>query len=197
MWQKMGRSWITNLRNKRGFTLTELMVVVALIGVAASLGVPSFVSSLPRIRLKGATRELASDIRYARSLSIANNIVHWVVFEKPGGAFNQTYTIRQLTVTGPVLKTVNLSQEYIGTVIGTAGIDIRPPEFPAGAPSSAVTFLNNDVQLDQLGRATKGGVPENGEVYLTNSDGDLYSVTILGSSGRVKIYKWTGTSWTS
>ncbi|MFQ5780594.1 MAG: Tfp pilus assembly protein FimT/FimU [Nitrospiria bacterium] len=191
-----GAAW----RDKKGFTLVELTVTIAVIGVMAMLAIPNFIAStLPSIRLKGATRELASDLRYARSLAIANNIIYWVVFEKPAGAFNQTYTIRQLTINGPVVKTVNLSQEYIGTVIGTGTPEVtsRPPEFPTGGPPSAVTFLDDSIQLDQLGRATKGAAPENGEIYLTNSTGEVYSVTLLGSSGRVKIYKWMGASWAS
>lgn len=196
----MRRSSVTKLKNQNGFTLTELLVAIAIVAIAATLAIPSYMGSLPGIRLKGATRELASDLRYARSLAIANNIVYWVVFEKPGGAFNQTYTIRQLTVIGPVVKTVNLSQEYIGVSLGFVSGVTRPLELGGGTPSSAVTFLNDSIQLDPLGRAMKGTptpAPENGEIYLTNGTGEVYSVTLLGSSGRVKIYNWTGASWTS
>jgi type IV fimbrial biogenesis protein FimT len=55
--------------NRKGFTLLELIIVVALIGIVATLAAPSFNDSLARMRLKGAVRELASDIRLARSLT--------------------------------------------------------------------------------------------------------------------------------
>jgi hypothetical protein len=68
-----------------------------------------------------------------------------------------------------------------------------------GAPPAPVTFLNDHIQLDFLGRAMKGSpsAPENGEIYLTNSRGEVFCITLLGASGRVKIYRWTGSAWVS
>jgi type IV fimbrial biogenesis protein FimT len=60
------------LRHK-GFTLMELMIVVAVLGILASLALPSFQSILEGRRLVGAVDDLYSNIQYARSEAIKRN----------------------------------------------------------------------------------------------------------------------------
>lgn len=64
----------------RGFTLTELMVVVAIAGVMASIAIPSYISYLPHLRLNAATRDLISDLRLARQLAVSKNATYTVNF---------------------------------------------------------------------------------------------------------------------
>jgi len=53
-----------------GFTLTELMITVAIIGIVASLAVPSFQDMIERNRLKEAVESLKSDLMFARAEAI-------------------------------------------------------------------------------------------------------------------------------
>ena len=55
------------LRNKKGYTLIEMMVVVAIIGVLSAMAVPTYISYLPHLRLNSAVRDLISYARSARS----------------------------------------------------------------------------------------------------------------------------------
>ncbi|MCF7971472.1 MAG: GspH/FimT family pseudopilin [Methylococcaceae bacterium] len=54
----------------QGFTLTELMITVAIVGIVASLAVPSFQDMLERNRLKEAVESLKSDLMFARTEAI-------------------------------------------------------------------------------------------------------------------------------
>jgi len=54
------------LRN-RGFTLLELIVVLALMAVLMTVVPPMISSALPGTQLKSASRELAASLRYARN----------------------------------------------------------------------------------------------------------------------------------
>jgi len=53
-----------------GFTLLELMIVVAIIGVIASMAAPSFLNTIERTRLKEAAESLKSDLLFAKTEAI-------------------------------------------------------------------------------------------------------------------------------
>lgn len=69
----------TSLGNK-GFSLVELMIVIALIGIALSIAVPSFWGYIDDQNLRRATREIASDIFMTRERAISENIQYRIVF---------------------------------------------------------------------------------------------------------------------
>lgn len=56
-----------------GFTLVEMMVVIAIITILASVAIPSFGSFFDRHRLRGAADTLFGDLQFARMEAIRNN----------------------------------------------------------------------------------------------------------------------------
>src|SRR5437870_13801179 len=58
----------------RGFTLTELLVLVAVIGIITTVSAPAFVSYWRSATLKGGAQELATILNRGRSLAIAQNM---------------------------------------------------------------------------------------------------------------------------
>ena len=58
---------LTKLRNRKGFTLVELMIVVAIIGILAAIAIPNFLN----FRLKAKTSEAKSNLGAIRSTEVA------------------------------------------------------------------------------------------------------------------------------
>lgn len=58
---------------RAGFTLVELMVILVILGMLATLTVITWQSVLPRSELNSAVRELAAKVSEARSDAIARN----------------------------------------------------------------------------------------------------------------------------
>ena len=59
-----------NKQKSLGFTLIELMIVIAIIGIIASMAMPSFQDTIERNRLKEAAESLKSDLMFARTEAI-------------------------------------------------------------------------------------------------------------------------------
>lgn len=66
--------------NYRGFTLLELLVVMAIIAILTAMSVPAISGYLKGAKLKGGTRQVASALRQARTLAITKRKNYMVVF---------------------------------------------------------------------------------------------------------------------
>ena len=69
-------------RKSHGFTLMEVLIVVALIGVISLISTTLMRGALADSRAKGAVRDLADLLLLARSEAIRTGVNHLVFFEK-------------------------------------------------------------------------------------------------------------------
>ena len=69
---------------KDGFTLLELLVVLAIIALMVVIAAPRFAGSLPGAELESGARKLAAGLREARSLAVSRN--RGIPFTLSGGA---------------------------------------------------------------------------------------------------------------
>jgi prepilin-type N-terminal cleavage/methylation domain-containing protein len=90
---------LTN-HNESGFSLIELMIVVALIAITVALALPNMIGQRADAKLKGAVSNLKGDLNKARTLAIrenANAVIlleanHYQVFVDNGaGAFSNNW----------------------------------------------------------------------------------------------------------
>lgn len=135
---------LQRIRNRKGFTLVELMIVVAIIGILAAIAIPNFLM----FRLKAKTSEAKSNLGAIRSTEVAY-YAEWNYF-----VGSQVYTPDH---TGTMAGT---KQPWIGStsfsILGFApegkvfysyGLDAALPFTTTGLTMNAQGDLDIDSQL--------------------------------------------------
>lgn len=134
-----------------GFTLIELMIVVAIVGVTSALAVPSYIDWNARYQLRQAATEIQNQLSVARISAMSRNSVVNVSLVLSGGKV-------QISAGDASGASVIPATQMMGTVNG-----LNPA-------STAVAF-------SPLGIRSGGGAG-NQQIGISNNRGLSYSVRI-------------------
>ncbi|WP_341328296.1 GspH/FimT family pseudopilin [Methylotuvimicrobium sp. KM2] len=147
--------------HQKGFTLLELLVVVAIVGILAGLAAPSFNTMLERRRLVAATESVLSDLRWARSESIKQNRPVRATFT-PGNPWGYSINV----------DPVNTNEQ------------IKPvwsnPNFP-DTTLVQTNFAGNMVTFDPV-----RGTSNNGTISLSSTPSGFQTQVVVSTLGRVR-----------
>lgn len=147
-----------------GFTIIELMIVIAIVGVLATLAIPSFTTYFQSSRVKGATEALASSLQMAKFEAAKRNAPVTLVFTP--AAVNTQHTewcfgaiadgaancqCNLANSPGCQAGTVVSSAQYAGTTLNFTNSNLRtfdPARGQANCNNCLATFqAGNDISL--------------------------------------------------
>jgi prepilin-type N-terminal cleavage/methylation domain-containing protein len=182
---------------RRGFTIYELLIVVAVVGIMMSIVVPRMrVSPMTEVQLAGM--QLAQDMDLARTRALSTRSFARVQFGTSGGVSNYSGyldTNGDSTITGT--SDERLALHGWGTRPMPTHVTVSRGSatgLPTDAGNSAISFANSRVDFDTRGLPTPSGT--SGVVYLANSTDPTAVVAVaLAPSGSVQIWTWKGGYW--
>ena len=159
----------------RGFTLIELMVVVALVSVILVLAIPSFTGMLARKRLEGVALELGTDLQYARSEAVQQNAQVQVIF---GSNCYAIYVVGSTAATDCV--TLGTGARQLKLVQITTGPTL------AFTPTTGGNLFVEFEPVRGMAANAAGTVNMAGDVLVTSSAGNWQLQARVNRYGRVK-----------
>ncbi len=186
-----------------GYSLIELMLVVGIMGVITAGAVVQIGTTTAAMRGDGAMRVVRSQLNQAQQMSIsqrryirvtfdstANQVT--VVREEIGGT---TTTLSSVPFEGGVkfMLTSGLpdTPDAFGNTAATAFTSAQGTFASAAGSTSVAKFAPDGTLVDWNGQLTNGTV----FTGVTQSSLSARAVTVLGSTGRVRSYRWNGRVW--
>jgi prepilin-type N-terminal cleavage/methylation domain-containing protein len=194
------------LKDIYGFSLIELVGVMVIIGVLASIAIPGFASLLPNYRLEAAAKDLYSDLQLAKLTAVKQNAISAIFFDSstsPGKYFICSDPGANGNWDGPAamggddtsIKTVELSKYGSGVDFGAGN---TTDDIPGGGapPSDVITYTTpTDVALFSPAGTVINPGAAGSYAYLSNNHGSSYGVGTPSITGAVILRKWNGNAW--
>jgi type II secretory pathway pseudopilin PulG len=188
-------------RKQLGFSTLELTFVIVISLVVMTISVIEMEPFIQQTQADSAQQQLKESLREARELAISQRRTMVVTFTG-----TKTTTLYQVAEPSNVVSTTPyltlvlpgaaLFMTYTGEIDTPDGFGIPASggiEFGGspGTPTVGVQFQSNGTFTDGNGN------PINGTIFLglPNIPASARAITILGNTGRIKVYQYTGTAW--
>ena len=180
----MGMLWTrtrTAKRDEKGFTLPEVLVTVAILGILLAIAVAIWLGVVEQRRVDAAANQLASDLRLAHN-SATNQLTDWRVAYTEG---SRDYELRKLS---------SVCDETAGCGASPPTTEIVTRSLPDGTKihSDSTNDLGGaggeeiiELNSDGTGRALSG--PSATIVVSSTDDDPKRSITFNAATSRVKL----------
>lgn len=159
-----------------GFTLIELVMVILIIAILSTVIITDIINSSSQAKLEGARWKFKSDLSFAQSLAVTQQLNHGIIFDPT----TETYSVYRQNpsdiVNNPLTGnpfTVNYSQDTY-----FKGLDIVSTSF--GSPTT------NQVEFNNFGSPSDGTNPLTIDGSVTLSyQGSSVTITVTKNTGKV------------
>ena len=144
---------------RRAFSMVELVIVLAIVGVTSAIALPRYLSSTTRVKVDGAARKVVADIERLRDRARQQGREQRVYFGDAG------YVLVTTDDSGAAVK---------------EQVDLTLEPYRVGIKAQVMT--DQGLTFDSLGRA---GTPL--VIYLTNGD-HTRGVSFDPTSGKAEVF---------
>jgi prepilin-type N-terminal cleavage/methylation domain-containing protein len=157
-------------RSRQGFTLVELLVVIVVIGVLSGIAAPNVSRMMDSYRVRAASRQLATELQYAKTKAIAENANYQVHFD----VVNSRYRTEKSDGTndGPWRNTADATTAYNGNGVSLA----------KGFTGDFLIFTPIGEALDSAGAPLVADA-----TVVLSTVGSLSKTVSIANSGRVQV----------
>jgi prepilin-type N-terminal cleavage/methylation domain-containing protein len=124
------------IKATKGFSVLEVMIVLAILAVAATMAAPSFNKYRHNTNLREAARDLVSDINQMKQRAVAESIHYRIVFDQAANTYK--FQIEQPLDSGLYVDLIPLAANTKSPASIGANITISNPSFSFGFP--LITF---------------------------------------------------------
>ncbi len=192
-------------RAENGFTLIELMVVVALVAIILALVAPSFRDMILMQRLRGINAQVVADVAYARSEAISRGTFVQVRFQSTTGSGGMSCYIIYSRLDSAETPQCDCSAAAGARCTNASTVEVRSAQMPVSesvlvappaVPANSRSFYTIDPRTGGLllTAVDSPGIPANEfpiEVFI---DARRKFVDAVGLSGRVKVCAPSGST---
>ena len=186
-------------RPQHGYSITELLTALAIIGMFAAIAMPQWLTLQRRAAVRAASEELQSVFRGARMRAIASGRNCGIRFTKSGNDWMYSLYddtngngIKTAEINSGVDKMIARPKRVLNTVrfakIALPNKTITDPDGdPLKPTASPVQFGTASIcSFSPLGAATAG------TIYLTDSSNEIWCARVYGVSAKVRLLRYLG-----
>ncbi|HVN80462.1 MAG TPA: GspH/FimT family protein [Terriglobia bacterium] len=170
--------------NRTGFSLLELLVVVAVILVLLTFTMPQIGRYWQVYQLDSATQTLTSNLEFARYTAISRCSLVTVSFHATARYYDFFEDANGNGTREPSEKLMGTFSLPAQVSFSGAGL-LGPPGNPTGPVSNPITFNDDRIVFNSRGKIQNGM----GCIYLKTDFNDATSIS-FNIAGRMKIYSW-------
>lgn len=182
------------MRRRNGYTLVDLLIVLAILGLILAVAVPNFTKMRNRMALRAAAGELRATFHLVRMRAIARGANTGIKFVQLGGEWQfiqyedgdgdgvRNDDIKK-GIDVPLTPPRVVFREARNVTIGLLDVPVKDAD---GDPVKSPVMFNNSTicSFTPLGQSTPG------TIYITDGDGDLWCVRVYGASAKIRTLRY-------